>query len=78
LRLPEAGTAGNLHLWLAACTVGLAITVAVNVYFRWHDANGSSQEESMGAKVRWSIVRGSVLSNIEAIGAAVVGGLLAA
>ncbi len=32
----------------------------------------------MGAKVRWSIVRSSILSNIEAIGAAVVGDLLAA
>jgi hypothetical protein len=32
----------------------------------------------MGAKVRWNVVRNSILSNIEAIGAAVIGGLLAA
>jgi hypothetical protein len=49
LKLPAAGAVGNLYLCMAACTVGLAITVATKMVSNWH-ANGSSKEDSMETK----------------------------
>jgi len=63
---------------MAACTVGLAITVAMKVVSSWH-ANGSSKEDSMETKqAHRKVVRSSILSAIEAIGTTAIGGLLAA
>lgn len=68
----------NLYLCMAACTVGLAITVAMKVVSNWR-ANGSSKEDSMETKqAHRKVVRSSILSAIEAIGTTAIGGLLAA
>ena len=75
MRLPEAGTVGNLYPSVAACLVGLAITVAAKLVPNWW-AN-DVQEDSMDKMVQ-KMVRGSVLSIIGDIGTAAVGGLLAA
>jgi hypothetical protein len=72
-----AETAGNFYLCMAACSVGLAITIAAKLASNWSGANGV-QEDSMDKMVHRKMVRGSVLSIIEAIGTAAVGGLLAA
>ena len=73
-----ADAVGNLYLCMAACTVGLAITVAMKMVSNWH-ANGSSKEDSMETKqAHRKVVRSSILSNIEAIGTTAIGGLLAA
>ena len=73
-----ADAVGNLYLCMAACTVGLAITVAMKVVSNWH-ANGSSKEDSMETKqADRKVVRSSILSAIEAIGTTAIGGLLAA
>lgn len=78
LKLPVAETAGNSYPCLAACTVALAITVALKMASNWH-ANGSSKEESMDTKKAYrKMVRTSVLITLEAIGRAAIGGLLAA
>jgi hypothetical protein len=68
-----ADAVGNLYLCMAACTLGLAITVAMKVVSNWL-ANGNSKEDSMETKqAHRKVVRSSILSTIEAIG-----GLLAA
>jgi len=73
-----ADAVGNLYLCMAACTVGLAITVAMKMVSNWH-AHGSSKEDSMETKqAHRKVVRSSILSNIEAIGTTAIGGLLAA
>lgn len=77
MKLPEAGTVGSFVPSVAACLVGLAITVAVRLVSNWQ-ANGV-REDSMDKMVHQKkMVRGSVLSIIEDIGTAAVGGLLAA
>jgi hypothetical protein len=77
LRLPEAGTVGNLYPSVAACLVGLAISVAAKLASNWSGAN-VVQEDSMDKMVHQKMVRGSVLSIIGDIGTAAVGGFLAA
>jgi hypothetical protein len=73
-----ADAVGSLYLCMAACTVGLAITVAMKVVSNWH-ANGSSKEDSMETKqAHRKVVRSSILSTIDAIGTTAIGGLLAA
>jgi hypothetical protein len=73
-----ADAVGNLYLCMAACTVGLAITVAMKLVSNWH-ANGSSKEDSMETKqAHRKVVRSSILSTIEAVGTTTIGGLLAA
>lgn len=70
----QAGT----HLCLAACSVGLAITVAAKMASKWFGANGSSEEDTMESKsVRRKMVRSSFFGVIEETGTAAVGGLLA-
>lgn len=72
-------TAGKLYLYLAACSVGLAISVVVNLVSHWSDSTDKTQEDSMDNKlVHLKMVRSSVLSIIEAVGTAAIGGLLAA
>ncbi len=72
-------TAGKLYLYLAACSLGLAFTVVVNAVSHWSDSTDKTQEDSMDNKlVHLKMVRSSVLSIIEAIGTAAIGGLLAA
>lgn len=77
MRLPEAGTVGNLYPSVAACLIGLAITVAAKLVSNWW-ANDDVQEDSMDKMVHQKMVRGSVLGVIGDIGTAAVGGLLAA
>jgi hypothetical protein len=77
LRLPVAGTVGKLYPSVAACLVGLAISVAAKLASNWSGAN-VVQEDSMDKMVHQKMVRGSVLSTIGDIGTAAVGGLLAA
>jgi hypothetical protein len=73
-----ADAVGNHYLCMAACAVGLAITVAMKVVSNWH-ANGNSKEVSMETiQAHRKVVRSSVLSTIEAIGTTAIGGLLAA
>jgi hypothetical protein len=62
---------------MAACLVGLAITVAAKLTSNWSGANGV-KEDSMDKAVHQKMVRGSVLSTIGDIGTAAIGGLLAA
>ena len=76
LKLP-AEPAGNFYPSLAACSVGLAITVAANLALVWLGAN-EVQEVSMEKMVHRKMARISVLSFIEAVGTATIGGLLAA
>ncbi len=72
-------TAGKLYLYLAACSLNLAFTVVVNAVSHWSDSTDKTQEDSMDNKlVHLKMVRSSVLSIIEAIGTAAIGGLLAA
>ena len=79
MKLPVVETAGKLYLYLAACSVGLAISVVVNLVSHWSDSTDKTQEDSMDNKlVHLKMVRGSVLSIIEAVGTAAIGGLLAA
>jgi hypothetical protein len=75
-------TAGNFHLCLAACSVGLAITFAANLASHWTGANGITsitEEDSMeNETVHRKMVRDSLFSTVGDIGTAAVGGLLAA
>ena len=70
-----ADAVGNLYLYVAVCTVGLAITVAMKMASNWH-ANGSSKEDSMETKqAHRKVVRTSILEAIQAIGTAAIGGV---
>jgi len=76
LKLPEAVSVRNFYPSVAACSVGLAVTIAARLVSIWQAK--VKQEDSMEKMVHQEMVRGSVLSVIEAIGTAAVGGLLAA
>ena len=62
---------------MAACSVGLAVTVAATVVLHRH-ALGGSKEVSMDTKmVHRKVVRTSILEVIQATGTAAIGGVLA-
>jgi hypothetical protein len=73
LKLPSAELSS--YLVMAACSVGLAITVAARA-MSFNNANGF-EEDSMD-KNKLAMVRNSVFSAIGDIGTAAIGGMLAA